>query len=83
VDVINLLPSPHVHTTEHAGGSEDPDSLVLENHGDFHGVQEISVNYTSSEELLDCITMVVNSCFLTMIADLLNDLEPKTMVECK
>jgi hypothetical protein len=72
-----------VHTTEHAGESKDPDSLVLENLDEFYGVQEISVNYTSSEELLDRITTVVNSCFLTIVADLLNDLEPKTMVECK
>jgi hypothetical protein len=34
-------------------------------------------------ELLDHTTTVVNSCFLTMITDLLNDPEPKTMVECK
>jgi hypothetical protein len=27
--------------------------------------------------------MVVNSCFSTMVADLLNDPNPKTMVECK
>jgi hypothetical protein len=72
-----------VHTTKQAGGSKDPDSLVLGNHDEFHGVQEISINYTSSEELLDCTTTVVNSCFLTMVADLLNDPDPKTMVECK
>jgi hypothetical protein len=83
VDVINLLPSPHVCTTEQAGGSEDPDSLVLGNHDEFHGVQEISINYTSSGELLDRTIMVVNSCFSTMVVDLLNDPDPKTMSECK
>jgi hypothetical protein len=83
VDVINPRPSPHVHITEQAGGSEDPDSLILGNHDEFHGVQKISINYTSSRELLDCTTAVVNSCFSTMVADLLNDPEPKTMVECK
>jgi hypothetical protein len=62
---------------------EDLDSLVLENHDEFHAVQEIFINYTSSEELLDRTTMVINSCFSTMIADLLNDPEPKTMAECK
>jgi hypothetical protein len=72
-----------VHTTEQVGGSEDPDSLVLENHDEFHGVQEISINYTSSGELFDHTTMVGNSCFSTMVADLLNDPDPKMMAECK
>jgi hypothetical protein len=81
--MINPRPSPHVHTTEQAGGSEDPDSLVLGNHDEFHGVQEISINYTSSGELLDRTIMVVNSCFSTMVVDLLNDPDPKTMSECK
>jgi hypothetical protein len=72
-----------VHTTEQTGGLEDPDSLVLGNHDKFHGVREIFINYTSSGELLDHTTMVVNSCFSTMVADLLNDHDPKTMTECK
>jgi hypothetical protein len=72
-----------VHITEQAGGSEDPDSLVLGNHDEFHGVQEIFINYTNSGELLDRTKMVVNSCFSTMVADLLNDPEPKKMAECK
>jgi hypothetical protein len=46
-------------------------------------VQEISINYTSSGELFDCTTTVVNSYFLTMVADLLNDSDSKTMAECK
>jgi hypothetical protein len=65
------------------GGSEDHDSLVLEYHDEFHRVKEISINYTSFKELLDCNTMIVNSCFSTMIADHLNDADPKTMTECK
>jgi hypothetical protein len=72
-----------VHTTEHTGGSEDPDSLVLGNHDEFHGVEKISINYTSFRELLDRTTMVINSYFSTMIADLLNDPNPMTMTECK
>jgi hypothetical protein len=31
-----------VHTIESTGGSEDPDSLVLENHDEFHGVKKFS-----------------------------------------
>jgi hypothetical protein len=72
-----------VHTIEQTGGSEDPDSLVLGNHDEFHGVQEISINYTSPEELFDHTIMVVNSCFSIMVADLLNDPNPKTISECK
>jgi hypothetical protein len=72
-----------VRTTEQAGGSKDPDSLVLGNHDEFYGMQEISINYTSSGELCDRTTTVVNLCFSTMVADHLNDPEPKTMVECK
>jgi hypothetical protein len=72
-----------VHTTEQAGGLKDPDSLVLENYNEFYGVQKIYINYTSSGELLDRTTTVVNSCFSTMVADLLNDHNPKIMAECK
>jgi hypothetical protein len=83
VDMINPRSSPHVHTTEQAGASKDPDSFILRNHDEFHGVQEISINYTSSRELLDRTIMVVNTCFSTMVADLLNDTDPKIMAECK
>jgi hypothetical protein len=38
---------------------------------------------TSSRELLDRSTMVVNSCFSTMVVDYVNNPDPKTMVECK
>jgi hypothetical protein len=83
VDMINPQLRPHMHTIKQAGGSKDPDSLVLGNHDEFYGVQEISINYTSSGELLDRTTTIVNSCFSTMVADLLNDLDLKTMAECK
>jgi hypothetical protein len=72
-----------MHTTEQARGSKDPDSLILENYNEFYGVQKIYINYTSSRELLDRTTTVVNSCFSTMVADLLNDPNPKIMAECK
>jgi hypothetical protein len=72
-----------VHTTEQAGGLKDLDSLVLENHDEFHGVSEFFINYSSSRELLDRIIMVVNLCFATMLSDLLNDPDPKTMAKCK
>jgi hypothetical protein len=61
VDHINPQPSPPMHTIERAGGSEDSDSLVLENHDEIHEVQEISINYTSFGELFDRTIMIVNS----------------------
>jgi hypothetical protein len=72
-----------MHTIEQARGSEDPNSLVLGNHDEFHGIQEISINYTSSRELLDRTTTVVSSCFFTMVTDLLNDPDPETMAKYK
>jgi hypothetical protein len=41
------------------------------------------MNYTSSGELPDHTTTVVNSCFSTMVADLLNDPDHKIMAGCK
>jgi hypothetical protein len=81
VDTINQRPNPHMHTIEEVEGLEDLDSLVLGNHDEFHGVQEIFINYINSEKLFDHTTMVVNSS--TMVADLINDPDPKTMAECK
>jgi hypothetical protein len=83
VDMINPRPNPHVYTIKQAGGSKDNDSLVLGNHDEFYGVQEIFINYTSFGDIFDRTTTVVNSCFSTMVADLLNDHDPKTMAECK
>jgi hypothetical protein len=81
VDTIDQRPNPHMHTIEEVEGLEDLDSLVLGNHDEFHGVQEIFINYINSEKLFDHTTMVVNSS--TMAADLINDPDPKTMAECK
>jgi hypothetical protein len=54
------------------------------NQEDFHGVQDISINYTSSRELHDRKNIFVNSCFSSIIVDnLLSDPDPKSMVECQ
>ena len=54
------------------------------NQEDFHGVQEISINYTSSGELYDRKTTVINSCFSSIITgNLLSDPDPKSMAECQ
>jgi hypothetical protein len=48
------------------------------------GIQEISINYTSSEQVYDRSTTIINPCFSTIIAEnFIADLDPKTMTECK
>jgi hypothetical protein len=64
--------------------SKNPDPLVLGNHEISMGIQEISINYTSSGEVYDHSTTIVNPCFSTIIAEnFLIDPYPKTMAECK
>jgi hypothetical protein len=64
--------------------SEIPDNLVLENHEASKGIEEISINYTSSEKVYDHNTTIAYLCFSTIIAEnFLNDPDPKTMAECK
>jgi hypothetical protein len=69
---------------ENASTPENPDDLVLGNHETSTGIQEISINYTSSGEVYDRSTTIVISCFSTIIAEnFLADLDSKTMVKCK
>jgi hypothetical protein len=64
--------------------SEIPDNLVLGNHETLKGIEEISINYTSSEKVYDHNTTIVDLWFSTIIAkNFLNDPDPKTMAECK
>jgi hypothetical protein len=56
----------------------------LGNHETSTGIQEISINYTSSREVYDHSTIIINPCFSTITAkSVLAGLDPKTMVECK
>jgi hypothetical protein len=56
----------------------------LGNHEASKGIEEISINYTSSEKVYDRNTIIAGLCFSTIIAkSFLNDSDPKTMVECK
>jgi hypothetical protein len=56
----------------------------LGNHETSTGIQETSINYTSSEGVYDRSTTIVNPCFSTIIAEnFLADPDPKTMAECK
>jgi hypothetical protein len=64
--------------------SEIPNNLVLGNHELSKGIEEISINYTSSGKVYDRNTTIANLCFSTIIAEsFLNDSNPKTMTECK
>jgi hypothetical protein len=68
---------------ENASSSKNPDTLVWGNH-ESNGIEEISINYTSFEEVYDRNNTIVNSGFSAIIAEsVLADLDPKTMVECK
>jgi hypothetical protein len=63
---------------------EISDNLILGNHEASKGIEEIYINYTSSGEVYDHSTTITNLCFSTVIAEnFLNDLDPKTMTECK
>jgi hypothetical protein len=72
------------YRNKNASTSENLNALVLGNHEASMGIQEISINYTSSGEIYDHSTTIVNPCFLTVIAEnFLADPDPKTMAECK
>jgi very-short-patch-repair endonuclease len=47
------------YRNENASTSENPDDLVLGNHETSMGIQEISINYTSSKEVYDHSTIIV------------------------
>jgi hypothetical protein len=64
--------------------TEIPDNLILGNHETSKGIEEISINYTSSVEVYDCNTTIKNICFSTVIAEnFINDPNPKIMADCK
>jgi hypothetical protein len=72
------------YRNENASTSKNPDDLVLGNHETSMRIQEISINYTSSGEVYDRSTTIVNPCFSTIIAEnFLANPDPKTMAECK
>jgi hypothetical protein len=72
------------YINENTSTSKNSDTLVLENYEESNGIEEISINYTSSGEVYDRSTTIVNLSFSTIIAEsVLVDLDPKTMAECK
>jgi hypothetical protein len=83
VDIPQSSTQAH-YRNENASMLENPDALVLGNHETSTVIQEIFINYTSSGEVYDRSTIIVNPCFSTVIAEnFLVDTDPKTMVECK
>jgi hypothetical protein len=57
---------------------------ILGNHEELQGVRDISIHYASSGESYDHRTTIIDTQFSATIADnLLMDLDPKTMAECR
>jgi hypothetical protein len=84
VDIVHPQASTQVHISDVVGTLERPESNLPMNLEEFHGVQEISINYTRSGKLYDRKNMVANSCFSSIIAgNLLSDPDPKSMAECQ
>jgi hypothetical protein len=72
------------YRNENASTSKNPDALILGNHEVSTGIQEISINYTSSGEVYDRSTTIINPYFSTVIVEnFLSDPDPKTTTECK
>jgi hypothetical protein len=55
------------YRNENTSTSENHDALVLENHETSTGIQEISINYTSSGEVYDHSTIIVNPYFSSLL----------------
>jgi hypothetical protein len=63
---------------------ENTDILILRNHKESNGIEEVFINYTSSGEVYDHNTIIINSSFSTIIAEsVLTNPDAKTMAECK
>jgi hypothetical protein len=64
--------------------SKISDNLILENHDALKGIEEISINYTSSKKVYDHNTTIADLYYSTIIAkSFLNNPDLKTMPECK
>jgi hypothetical protein len=83
VQQIHHIPSTSAQNNISARTSEGPDSIVVGNHDESQGVQEISINYIDSGESYNRKTTNVDIYFATKIAsELCIDPEPKSMAEC-
>jgi hypothetical protein len=76
-------PSTTEHTNIGAGASVHLDSIVVGNHDESEGIDEIAINYVESGESFNRKTTIVDIFFASKIADdLALDHEPKSMAEC-
>jgi hypothetical protein len=83
VQQIHHIPSTSAQNNRSARTSEDPDSIVVGNHDESQGIQEISINYIDSGESYNRKTRNVDIYFATKIASELRiDPEPKSMAGC-
>jgi hypothetical protein len=73
-----------VHSITDVGTSECHDATILGNDDASERVYEIFINYLESGESYDRKTTIVDIYLSTIIVELIqNDLDPKTMVECR
>jgi hypothetical protein len=85
VDINMPQSSTQAHyINENSSILENTDILILRNHKESNGIEEISINYTRSREVYDHNTIIINSSFSTIIAEsVLTNPDAKTMAECK
>jgi hypothetical protein len=82
VDCDDPRPSSDVHIAEAGTTSKNPKHINLGNPNEFLKGDEIAINYVEIGETV--IEKLLDIYFSEKIAkDLQNDLDPKTMVECK
>jgi hypothetical protein len=84
LNVDDSYSSSQAHYTNEIRTLEISNNLILENHEASKGIEEISINYASSEKVYDHNTTIADLCFSTIITEsFLNDPDPKTMTEYK
>jgi hypothetical protein len=84
VEVQPSHPTSTVHSIPDVGTSECLDATIFGDEDASQRVHEISINYLESGESYDRKTTIVDIYFSAMIAEILeNDLDLKTMAECK
>jgi hypothetical protein len=78
VDCDDLRPSLDVHIAK-AGTSKNPRHINLGNPNELLKVDEIAINYVETDKTYDKKATIVDIYF----SEKIDDLDPKTMVECK
>jgi hypothetical protein len=80
----NAKPGSTMHLNSDPRTSEHPDAIVLGNGESNNAVKEISTNYIDSGESYNRKATIINMyCSTAIVKIFLNDLDLKTMVECK